>query len=131
MKTAHPFLPSDFEPKLARGHINRALYAESLQALKERKVVILQAPPGFGKHSLLAHVYAKSQGVKIWLTISKKDNDKTTFIEKLTSALALSNIHLSEYEALNLHRSSEEDIAYIISKTLSCSDAEFNASRWG
>ena len=119
MKTAHPFLPSDFEPKLARGHINRALYAESLQALKERKVVILQAPPGFGKHSLLAHVYAKSQGVKIWLTINKKDNDKTTFIEKLTSALALSSIHLSEYEALNLHQSSEEDIAYIISKTLS------------
>lgn len=119
MKTVHPFLPSDFEPKLARGHINRALYAESLQALKERKVVILQAPPGFGKHSLLAHVYAKSQGVKIWLTINKKDNDKTIFIEKLTRALALSNIHLSEYEALNLHRSSEDDIAHIISKTLS------------
>jgi LuxR family maltose regulon positive regulatory protein len=119
MKSTYSFLPSDFEPKLARGHIQRALYAESLQALKERKVVILQAPPGFGKHSLLAHVYAKSQGVKIWLTINKKDNDKATFIEKLTRALALSNIHLSDYEALNLHRSSEDDIAYIIAKTLS------------
>lgn len=119
MKKSFHFIPSDFEPNQARGHIHRALYSESRQALKERKVVILQAPPGFGKQSLLSHAYANTNGVRIWLTINKKDNDKATFIEKLTTALAVSQIHLSDYEALNLHNSSEDEIAYIISKTLS------------
>jgi len=118
MNTPHPFLPSDFEPKLARGHIIRTLYTESLQALKERKVVILQAPPGFGKQSLLSYIYKKSHGIKIWLRFSEKDDDKCVFINKLLHALALSQIQLSDYEAQNLQRSSPNDIAYLISKVL-------------
>ena len=114
MKTTHPSLPSDFEPKLARGHINRTLYADTLQVMKERKVIILQAPPGFGKHSLLAHLFRKTSGVKIWLTMTAKDNDSSIFIAKLTQGLALSKIHLSAYEAMNLQRSSADDIADII-----------------
>lgn len=113
------FPPSDFEPKLVRDHIVRSLYADSLQALKERKVIILQAAPGFGKQSLLAYIHQKSHGKKIWLTLTAKDNNKSIFIEKLTKSLALSQIQLSEYEALNLQRSSADDIAYIIAKAIS------------
>jgi ATP/maltotriose-dependent transcriptional regulator MalT len=118
MNTTHPFLPSDFEPNLARGHIVRTLYTESLQALNERKVVILQAPPGFGKQSLLSYAYKKSHGIKIWLRFSEKDDDKPVFINKLLHALALSQIQLSNYEAQNLQRSSADEAAYLIAKVL-------------
>jgi len=112
------FAQKEFKPKSTKGLMIRALYSESLRALKENKVIILQAPPGFGKQSLASYLHKKTNGLVIWITFTAKDNDPSIFIRKLTHALALSDIHLSPYEATHLQNTTEEDVAYIISQAL-------------
>ena len=112
------FAQKEFKPKSTKGLMIRALYSESLRALKENKVIILQAPPGFGKQSLASYLHKKTNGLVIWITFTAKDNDPSIFIQKLTHALALSDIHLSPYEATHLQNTTEEDVAYIISQAL-------------
>lgn len=84
-----PLLQSKLHVPRPRGPlIERKELLERLQAAAtERALVLISAPPGFGKTSLLAAWASGAQLPVGWLSLDEDDNDPARFLRYLASAL--------------------------------------------
>lgn len=77
-------LPSKFKPPATGAHlVARQHIIERIQQAAETKLLLVQAPAGFGKTTLLRHLYDLScaQGKAVaWLTLDAGDNDLDQFM---------------------------------------------------
>ena len=63
-------------PELPVGYVSRATLLQRLEGLMERRVMVLQAPAGFGKTTVLADIVraTKAQGVVVaWIALGDED----------------------------------------------------------
>lgn len=77
-------LPSKFRPPATAAHLVTRLHIiERIQQAAEAKLLLVQAPAGFGKTTLLRHLYdlscAQDKAVA-WLTLDAGDNDLDQFM---------------------------------------------------
>jgi LuxR family maltose regulon positive regulatory protein len=74
----------------ARGRwVERARLHDRLQGAREVRLVLVSAPPGFGKTTLLADWLASAQLPCAWLTLDAGDNDIVRFARYAAAAAAL------------------------------------------
>jgi LuxR family transcriptional regulator, maltose regulon positive regulatory protein len=91
MPDSLPLRPSKFSPRpLGPNQIERQRLVSLLQQNAHAKLVLVRAPAGFGKTTLLSqwhqHLAASGQGTG-WITIDDEDNDAGRFAAILSQAL--------------------------------------------
>ena len=81
-------IASKLSPPLTHSLVPRPEIHERLfEAGASAKLVLLSAPPGFGKTSLMAqhHALLRAKGVRVsWLTLGQADNDMAVSYTHLT-----------------------------------------------
>lgn len=75
-------------PPLAKDHISRSHLLTSLYNIWNYRLVLLCAPAGYGKTSLVAE-FAQAQNRVVWLSLSSEDNDIPRFWNAVVTALRL------------------------------------------
>ena len=75
-----------FLPKVREHLIHRPRLTHLLEESIQTRVVLISAPAGYGKTSLLADWNQEYQHPVAWLTVDENDNDPTRFIEYLLHA---------------------------------------------
>ena len=82
-----PFLDAKLTvPRRGSESVPRTRLLRRFRAARERRVVLIVAPPGYGKTSLLAQCAAGRQAVA-WLTADDGDNDPVVLFGYLAAAL--------------------------------------------
>ncbi len=74
-------------PRDLRGRVPRSRLLRQLRAARERPLVAIAGPAGYGKSSLLAQWATADPRPTAWLTVDGLDNDPTTFLTYLAAAL--------------------------------------------
>ena len=74
-------------PPLRPGLVNRKRLVDRLLAAAKTDVVVVTAPAGFGKSTLLAQYARGRRRPPAWLTLSRLDNDPTTLLTHLAASL--------------------------------------------
>ena len=81
----------DTSPPSFKNHLIRSSLLRLIDA-QNKKLTLIQAPPGYGKTSFLKQVYDHLECPHIWMNLRQSDNDPINFLHKWNSALAqLSN----------------------------------------
>ena len=88
----YPILPSKFTiPQLSRHHVHRKRLIQFLNNHMEKRIILVSAPAGFGKTTLLAEWSHQVTSPIDWLSLDDLDNDHNRFLSNLLHAL---NKHL-------------------------------------
>ncbi len=74
-------------PPLRPRHILRSRLSERLTESSHHKVILVSAPAGFGKTSLISEWLSDRQRPAAWLSLDDNDNDPTRFLSYLIAAL--------------------------------------------
>jgi LuxR family maltose regulon positive regulatory protein len=74
-------------PPLRAKHIQRPRLFSSLEQALERKLILLSAPAGYGKTTLLSAWARRTSWPVAWFSLDRGDNDRTRFFTYLLSAL--------------------------------------------
>lgn len=74
-------------PRICSNVIRRTRLIERLNAGLNSKVTLLSAPAGFGKTTLLVQWLETSDSSIAWLSLDENDNELSTFVYYLTSAI--------------------------------------------
>jgi ATP/maltotriose-dependent transcriptional regulator MalT len=74
-------------PRLRTQLVRRRRLIERLQQGMQATLILLSAPAGFGKTTLLAQWLAESQGPSAWLSLEPADNEPVRFLSALIAAL--------------------------------------------
>ncbi len=83
----HPLLSSRLHvPRLPARLVHRSRLIERLQQGLSQSLILLSAPPGFGKTTLLAEFLASSGLPAAWLSLDPEDNDPQRFLSTLLAA---------------------------------------------
>jgi LuxR family transcriptional regulator, maltose regulon positive regulatory protein len=84
---AFEILESKLEvPKLRRGLIPRAALVSRLRSPGSARVISVNAPPGYGKTTLLAQWAAVDPRPVAWVSLEDRDNDPAAFLTYLAAA---------------------------------------------
>jgi LuxR family maltose regulon positive regulatory protein len=76
--------------------VSRSRLAERLNAGLGRKLILVSAPAGFGKTTLLS-AWAASCGHPVaWLSLDERDNDPARFLAYLVAALQMAGVEIEE-----------------------------------
>ena len=75
-------------PRPARQPINRRRIVELLSGALQARLVLLSAPPGFGKTTALVGWLAASQVRSAWISLDETDNDPVRFLRYLWASVA-------------------------------------------
>ena len=75
-------------PRPARQPINRRRIVEVLSGALEARLVLLSAPPGFGKTTALVDWLALSHTRSSWISLDETDNDPVRFLRYLWAGVA-------------------------------------------
>ena len=76
-------------PPLPARHVSRPRLLRRLQGAEEASVILLAAPAGYGKSTLLADWAQRERRPVAWLTLTSLDNDPELLLERLSGALAV------------------------------------------
>ncbi|MFJ4348357.1 LuxR C-terminal-related transcriptional regulator [Pseudomonas sp. NPDC089401] len=78
-----------FRPPLPHGHVPRARLCQRLQAGLDGRLLLVNAPAGFGKSSLAMEFCEALPGHwrSLWLGLSRRDADPGRFLERLLEGL--------------------------------------------
>lgn len=78
-----------YRPPLPEGHVPRARLCQRLQAGLGGRLLLVNAPAGFGKSSLAVEfcLSLPAQWRSLWLGLSRRDNDPGRFLERLLEGL--------------------------------------------
>ncbi len=78
-----------YRPPLPEGHVPRARLCQRLQAGLGGRLLLVNAPAGFGKSSLAVEFCQSlpSQWRSLWLGLSRRDSDPGRFLERLLEGL--------------------------------------------
>lgn len=74
-------------PHLPEIHIKRSGLVSSIEASLNDKVVIVTAPPGYGKTTLMGEVVSEISYPVVWYQLDEGDNDPATFMAYLLEGL--------------------------------------------
>jgi LuxR family transcriptional regulator, maltose regulon positive regulatory protein len=74
-------------PRDLRGRVPRSKLLRQLQAARERPLVSIVGPAGYGKTSILAQWASVAPRPAAWLTLDDLDNDPAVFLTYLAAAL--------------------------------------------
>ena len=75
-------------PRAARQPINRPRIVEILSGAMQARLVLLSAPPGFGKTTALVDWLAASGTRSSWISLDETDNDPVRFLRYLWAGVA-------------------------------------------
>jgi LuxR family transcriptional regulator, maltose regulon positive regulatory protein len=74
-------------PQPGRGSIRRARLIRQFQAVRDRRIVAIFAPPGYGKTTALAQWAANPRDKIPWVTVDEGDNDPVALFTDVAIAL--------------------------------------------
>jgi len=74
-------------PRVRNGTVRRVRALRRLRAARDRRVVQVLAPPGYGKTSLVAQWAGGDPRSVAWLTADDRDNDPVAFLAYLAAAI--------------------------------------------
>jgi LuxR family transcriptional regulator, maltose regulon positive regulatory protein len=74
-------------PRSRPGTVRRTRLLRQLRAARDRRVISILAPPGYGKTSLLAQWASQHPRSAAWLTVDGGDNDPVVFLTYLAAAI--------------------------------------------
>jgi LuxR family transcriptional regulator, maltose regulon positive regulatory protein len=74
-------------PRLKPGHVRRQRLIDHLDAAADRSLILVCAPAGFGKTSLLADWASRLGDELAWLSLDAADNDPIRFWRHVTAAI--------------------------------------------
>lgn len=83
-------------PSVRPGLVSRSRLAERLNAGLGRKLVLVSAPAGFGKTTLLSAWTASCGHPAAWLLLDERDNDPARFLAYLVAALRAAGVEIEE-----------------------------------
>src|SRR5438876_694097 len=85
-----PFLTKVVPPRRRADLLRRPRLLEFLHAHLDRKLLLVCAPAGFGKTSLLADFAREAEGILpvCWYTLDEADRDPRAFLEYLVASIA-------------------------------------------
>ena len=72
-------------PQYHHGMVQRSRYQNHLTEAKANRLLLISAPAGFGKTSLLSQWLAEHRNATAWITLDKNDNDPVRFIRYLVA----------------------------------------------
>jgi LuxR family maltose regulon positive regulatory protein len=109
--------------------VSRSRLIERIQDGMERALMLISAPAGFGKTTLLAQWLSESDLPVAWLSLEPEDNDPIRFLTYLVAALQTIDAHLGAI-ALDLLRSPqpptpENVVAVLINDLVRSSAGDF------
>ncbi len=107
----------------------RAHLVEQLQQGMARALILVSAPAGFGKTTLLAQWLAESGTPAAWLSLEPEDNDPARFLSYLIAALQTFDAQLGTTALALLHTPQpplpEAVLAILVSEVTSRGAGEF------
>ncbi|RLC61131.1 MAG: helix-turn-helix transcriptional regulator, partial [Chloroflexi bacterium] len=74
-------------PRLRPDHLSRPRLLDRLQAALTKKLILLSAPPGYGKTTLLASFAYETASPLVWYQLDPADNDPKVFLRYLIEGL--------------------------------------------
>jgi LuxR family maltose regulon positive regulatory protein len=74
-------------PQVKSSRVSRQRLLSKLEGISEHKLLLVSAPAGFGKTSLLAEWAAQTELLVGWLSLDSEDNDPNRFLRYLCAAL--------------------------------------------
>lgn len=74
-------------PRVTSSHCHRSHLVEAVTHALPQKLVILTAPPGYGKTTLMVEVVNALEQPVLWYQLDKADNDPATFLAYLVEGL--------------------------------------------
>src|SRR5947209_2497241 len=74
-------------PRLRQNVVSRPRLIERLNEGLHRKLILISAPAGFGKTTLVSEWFAAGPRLTAWLSLDEGDNDLTRFLTYLVAAL--------------------------------------------
>ncbi len=89
---------TDISPPAQTHHLLRTELIQQIQNTP-KKLTLIQAPPGYGKTSLLNQIWQQSAPPSIWLNLREADNDPVNFIHKMNAALLTRHAQAAELAA--------------------------------
>ncbi len=99
-----PLLTTKLHVPRPRAHlVHRPRLIQRLQQSMEQTLILLSAPAGFGKSTLLADWLASCHIPAAWLSLEPRDNDPTRFFSYLLAALQTYDPQLGATERTLLH----------------------------
>ena len=69
-----------YRPKIQDNLVNRQELTDALDRSKNKKLVLVSAPPGYGKTSLIAQWINKRKHAATWYSLDNSDNDPSQFL---------------------------------------------------
>ena len=78
-----------FVPKTRSNLISRPRLLEQLNAGLHRRIILVSAPAGFGKTTLVSEWVAYCKRPVAWLSLDKEDGDLKRFLSYLVNALRI------------------------------------------
>ncbi len=85
-----------FKPATRPEAVRRPQLVARLEEGRQRKLILISAPAGFGKTTLVSEWIAGSEQPVAWLSLDKGDNDLTRFLICLVSALQTIPLRFSD-----------------------------------
>jgi LuxR family transcriptional regulator, maltose regulon positive regulatory protein len=84
---ASPLLNTKFMPPPVEGALPRPHLIQWLDGQHDRRLVLVSAPPGYGKTTLLSNFLAVHSGPSAWYQLEASDSDPTVFLTYLIEAI--------------------------------------------
>jgi LuxR family transcriptional regulator, maltose regulon positive regulatory protein len=78
-----------FIPHYRPGMVKRPRLKAQLDAGLTSRIILISAPAGFGKTSLLSEWLSDYRGLKAWISLDKSDNDPARFLKYLIAGIQL------------------------------------------
>jgi len=100
-------------PRPRPDHISRTRLLRQLEAGLTKKLVLVSAPPGYGKTTLLASFAHEATLPLVWYQLDPADNDPTAFLHYLIEGLRYTFPNLSQ-STLNLLDDREVQIERVL-----------------
>jgi LuxR family maltose regulon positive regulatory protein len=94
-----------FFPPARRDFVPRSLLVERLNVGLERKLVLVSAPAGFGKTTLLSSWISQGEIPAAWVSLDEGDNDPVRFLTYFIAALQTIEAGIGETPMAMLHAS--------------------------
>lgn len=106
-----------YKPKIKSQVVYRQEIATKLDKANDKKLVLVSAPAGYGKSTLISQWIDKSKCSATWYALDDSDNDPTTFLKYLITSLQTFNkdFGLGSLDLLNSpNKASLESIASLL-----------------
>ena len=104
-KKPYPILSTKFHiPPVGAYLVSRSRLIEPLNDVKKKKLILISAPAGFGKTTLLSDWIKRSKMAVAWLSLDKDDNDPIHFLSYIIGALQNIKQNIGQ-AAMNMLRS--------------------------